>query len=173
MITLITGGARSGKTRFALSVAGELRPCTYIATAELLDEEMRERARRHRMERDERWRTIEEPYHIAKYVKDVTGVVIVDCLTIWLSNWMLREERQVEREIDALCSAFETAACHVIAVTNEVGSSIVPDNPLARRFRDWSGLRSSRPVDARVRAKPVLCRKNPGRSRDPTSAPGP
>ena len=157
MITLITGGARSGKTRFALSVAGESRPCTYIATAELLDEEMRERARRHRMERDERWRTIEEPYDIAKYVRDVTGVVIVDCLTIWLSNWMLREERQVEREIDALCSAFETAACHVIAVTNEVGSSIVPDNPLARRFRDWSGLMNQRTAASAAGVYLMVC----------------
>jgi len=157
MLTLITGGARSGKTRFALSVAGELRPCTYIATAELLDEEMRERARRHRMERDERWRTIEEPYDIAKYLKGVTGVVIVDCLTIWLSNWMLREERQVEREIDALCSAFETAACHVIAVTNEVGSSIVPDNPLARRFRDWSGLMNQRTAASAAGVYLMVC----------------
>jgi adenosylcobinamide kinase/adenosylcobinamide-phosphate guanylyltransferase len=157
MLTLITGGARSGKTRFALSIAGETQPCTYIATAELRDEEMRERARRHRTERGDRWRTIEEPYDIAERVKGMTGVVIVDCLTIWLSNWMLREEREVERQIDELFSAFETAPCHVIAVTNEVGSSIVPDNILARRFRDWSGFMNQRAAASAAGVYLMVC----------------
>src|SRR5262245_26519441 len=92
MLTLITGGARSGKTRFALSLCGDVQPCTYIATAELLDEEMRERAQRHREERGSRWETIEEPYYVAECVRELTGVVVVDCLTVWLSNWMLCSE---------------------------------------------------------------------------------
>jgi adenosylcobinamide kinase / adenosylcobinamide-phosphate guanylyltransferase len=144
MLTLITGGARSGKTHFALTSGGDQEPRVYIATAELLDDEMRERAGRHRFERGDRWRTIEEPFEIAPRLRELDGVVIVDCLTLWLSNWMLRDESQVERQIDALCSALRDARCHVRAITNEVGSSIVPDNPLARRFRDLAGLMNQR-----------------------------
>ena len=144
MLTLITGGARSGKTRYALERADERTPCTYIATAELLDDEMRERASRHKRERGSRWRTIEEPFEVASLVRESGGIVIVDCLTLWLSNWMLRDESQLERQIDLLCSAFRDTAAHVRAITNEVGFSIVPDNPSARRFRDWSGLMNQR-----------------------------
>jgi adenosylcobinamide kinase/adenosylcobinamide-phosphate guanylyltransferase len=139
VITLITGGARSGKTRYALEGSG-----TYIATAQLLDDEMRDRAARHRLERGDRWQTIEEPFEIAARVRELKGVVIVDCLTLWLSNWMLRDEAQVERQIDVLCSSFRESTAHVRAITNEVGSSIVPENALARRFRDWSGLMNQR-----------------------------
>ena len=144
-ITLITGGARSGKTRHALAMSGDVQPCTYIATAELRDAEMQEKAARHRQERGSRWETIEEPYELANRLETLSGgIVVVDCLTIWLSNWMHRDEAQVEPQIDALCSSFQTANCHVIAITNEVGLSIVPENPLARRFRDWSGLMNQR-----------------------------
>ena len=143
-ITLITGGARSGKTRYALDVEHDIEPCTYIATAELLDDEMRERAANHRRERGSRWRTIEEPFEVALRVQELNGLVVVDCLTLWLSNWMLRDETQLERQIDSLCSAFRAAACHVRAITNEVGSSVVPENALARRFRDWSGVMNQR-----------------------------
>jgi adenosylcobinamide kinase/adenosylcobinamide-phosphate guanylyltransferase len=144
MLTLITGGARSGKTRFALSAGGDLEPRIYIATAELMDDEMRERVSRHRLERGDRWRTIEEPFDIAPRLQELEGVVVVDCLTLWLSNWLLRDKSKIQREIDALCSAFRDARCQVCAITNEVGSSIVPENPLARSFRDWSGLMNQR-----------------------------
>ena len=142
MITLITGGARSGKTRYALETAGQ--DCTYIATAELRDDEMRERAARHQRERGNLWRTIEEPFELAARVRELQGMVVIDCLTMWLSNWMLRDETQLESQIESLCSALRFAECHVRAITNEVGSSIVPDNPLARRFRDWSGVMNQR-----------------------------
>jgi adenosylcobinamide kinase/adenosylcobinamide-phosphate guanylyltransferase len=143
-ITLITGGARSGKTRFALETPSDVTTCTYIATAELLDDEMRERAARHRRERGTRWNTIEEPLELASRLQELTGLVVVDCLTLWLSNWMLRDETQVPKQIESLCSALGAATCHVRAITNEVGSSIVPENALARRFRDWSGHMNQR-----------------------------
>jgi len=151
VITLITGGARSGKSRYALQGVGEQEfdsgafgDWTYIATSELLDDEMRERVVRHQRERGVRWRTIEEPFEVAARVKELKGIVVVDCLTMWLSNWMARDETQLDKEIDSLCAAFQKATCHVRAITNEVGSSIVPDNALARRFRDWSGVMNQR-----------------------------
>jgi len=105
---------------------------------------MRERAARHQRERGEGWRTLEEPFEVASRVRELSGIVVVDCLTLWLSNWMCRDEEQVERQIDLLYSAFRDSTAHVRAITNEVGSSIVPENPLARRFRDWSGLMNQR-----------------------------
>jgi adenosylcobinamide kinase/adenosylcobinamide-phosphate guanylyltransferase len=151
VITLITGGARSGKSRYALQGVGEQEfdsgafgDWTYIATAELLDDEMRERAARHQHERGGRWRTIEEPFELVSRLRELKGIVVVDCLTMWLSNWMSRDETQMENQIDSLCAAFRKTTCHVRAITNEVGSSIVPENPLARRFRDWSGVMNQR-----------------------------
>lgn len=144
MITLITGGVRSGKTRYALDVPERSELFTYIATAELLDDEMRERAARHRSERGAEWRTIEEPLELASCLMELRGIVVIDCLTMWLSNWMQRDESQVEGQINLLCSAFEKTTCRVRAVTNEVGSSVVPDNALARRFRDCTGLMNQR-----------------------------
>jgi adenosylcobinamide kinase/adenosylcobinamide-phosphate guanylyltransferase len=140
VVTLITGGARSGKTRYALDGANGSNPCTYIATAGLLDDEMCERAARHRQERGDRWRTIEEQFDIASRIKGLEGIVVIDCLTMWLSNWMLRDETQLQQQIDTLCSALSGAVCDIRAITNEVGASIVPENALARHFRDWSGL---------------------------------
>jgi adenosylcobinamide kinase / adenosylcobinamide-phosphate guanylyltransferase len=107
-VTLITGGARSGKTRYALEAADDITPRTYIATAGLLDDEMRGRAARHQRERGTRWRTIEEPFELGPLVKDLHGLVVVDCLTLWLSNWMLRDDTQLDRQIDLLCAAFHS-----------------------------------------------------------------
>src|SRR5262245_38452274 len=143
-ITLITGGARSGKTRFALEGAEKISPRTYIATAQLFDDEMRERAGHHQRERGTLWRTIEEPFEPASLVTELQGLVVIDCLTLWLSNWFLRDESQLELKIAQLYASLEAATCQVRAITNEVGSSIVPDNPLARRFRDWSGIMNQR-----------------------------
>jgi adenosylcobinamide kinase / adenosylcobinamide-phosphate guanylyltransferase len=157
VITLITGGARSGKSRYALEGTDDSRTCTYIATAELLDDEMRERAERHKVERGSRWRTIEEPFNVAARVKELNGIVVVDCLTMWLSNWMLRDETQLEKQIDLLSSAFLTAACDIRAITNEVGSSIVPENNLARRFRDWTGIMNQRVAAAADAVYLVVC----------------
>jgi adenosylcobinamide kinase / adenosylcobinamide-phosphate guanylyltransferase len=157
VVILITGGARSGKTRYALENAGGFDECTYIATAELRDDEMRERAARHQRERGNRWRTIEEPFEIAARVRELRGIVVIDCLTMWLSNWMLRDETQLEGQIESLCSALRSTACHVRAITNEVGSSIVPDNPLARRFRDWSGLMNQRVASVGDKVYLMVC----------------
>jgi adenosylcobinamide kinase/adenosylcobinamide-phosphate guanylyltransferase len=118
---------------------------------------MRERAARHQKERGSRWRTIEEPFDVSARVKELTGIVLVDCLTMWLSNWMLRDETQLENQIDLLCSTFRTAACHIRAVTNEVGSSIVPENPMARRFRDWSGVMNQRMAATADRVYLMVC----------------
>jgi len=139
MITLVTGAARSGKTRFALQQAGAREPRLYIATAELLDEEMRERARRHRQERGPQWRTIEEPLDLASALSEPFAVCVIDCLTLWLSNWLLKDPASVARQIERLKTSLWHAPSDVIAITNEVGWSIVPENPLARTFRDWSG----------------------------------
>jgi adenosylcobinamide kinase/adenosylcobinamide-phosphate guanylyltransferase len=140
MVTLITGSARSGKTRHALDIGRDIAPRIYIATAQLLDDEMRDRAMRHRSERGPRWETIEEPLDVARRLTGLDGIVVLDCLTLWLSNWMLNDESQVESQIDALCSALCRTSYHVVAISNEVGWSIVPENVLARRFRDLSGL---------------------------------
>jgi adenosylcobinamide kinase / adenosylcobinamide-phosphate guanylyltransferase len=157
MVTLITGGARSGKTRYALGLTDDVTARTYIATAELLDDEMRDRAARHQRERGNRWQTIEEPFNVAPHVRELSGVVVIDCLTVWLSNWMLRDESQVERQIESLCAAFRSARCHVRAITNEVGWSIVPDNALARRFRDWSGIMNQRVAEVADAVYLMVC----------------
>ena len=157
MITLITGGARSGKSRFALEGVRESDVCTYIATAELLDDEMRERAARHKAERGSRWRTIEEPLELAARVGELNGIVVVDCLTIWLSNWMLRDEAQLDKQIDSLRAAFLTAACDIRSITNEVGWSIIPESALARRFRDWAGVMNRRVAEAADAVYLMVC----------------
>lgn len=139
MITLVTGAARSGKTRFALKHAGEREPRVYIATAEPLDEEMRERAERHRQERGGRWTTIEEPLDLVRPLSQTCPVFVIDCLTLWLSNWLLRDPDSIPTQIQRLKTAIKGVRSDVIVITNEVGWSVIPENRLARSFRDWSG----------------------------------
>ena len=157
MITLITGGARSGKTRHALVYAGSKDPKTYIATSERLDDEMRERAARHRAERGAQWDTIEEAYDLSEHLRRLQGVVVIDCLTVWLSNWVLRAEDQAGKQIELLCRTLCVAEADVVAVTNEVGWAIVPDNALARRFRDHSGLMNQRVAEIADRVLLMVC----------------
>jgi len=160
MITLITGGARSGKTRYALTNGGSNDSNDsgiYIATAILCDDEMRDRAAAHRAERGDRWRTIEEPYELGRCLSDVAGSIVIDCLTLWLSNWLLQDESRVQEQIETLCSALRCTRSHVVAITNEVGSSIVPDNPLARRFRDYSGYMNQRVAAVADRVYLMIC----------------
>jgi adenosylcobinamide kinase / adenosylcobinamide-phosphate guanylyltransferase len=141
-LTLVLGGARSGKSRFAEKLAAShAPPWLYIATAEPLDEEMRQRIQEHRQRRGAMWRTLEAPYDLAAALPGAggdCGVVLIDCLTLWLSNIMLagRDPGAARAELLAALGKAETP---VIAVTNEVGLGIVPDNPLARRFRDEQG----------------------------------
>jgi adenosylcobinamide kinase/adenosylcobinamide-phosphate guanylyltransferase len=139
---LVLGGARSGKSAYAErraeAIGGRL---LYVATAQALDEEMAERIARHRADRDARWRTIEAPLDLpgavaAHAAADV--VLLVDCLTLWTSNLLLAGADPAD-EADRLVAAVRAASGTIILVANEVGLGIVPDNALARRFRDTAG----------------------------------
>jgi len=139
---LVLGGARSGKSRYAQGRAEALPgDLVFIATAQAQDEEMHERIARHRADRGPRWRTIEAPIDLAETVAAEAGparVLLIDCLTLWASNLMFAE-RDAAWEADRLAEALRMAAGPVILVSNEVGLGIVPDNALARRFRDSAG----------------------------------
>lgn len=144
-VTLVLGGARSGKSRFAESLAGKtMAPKTYIATAEAFDAEMRQRIARHQAERGDGWTTLEAPFDLVGALASCgEGFVLVDCLTVWLNNLIYRE-RDVTAEVGSLCQALKVTTRDVVLVSNEVGLSIVPDNALARRFRDEQGLANQR-----------------------------
>lgn len=117
-------------------------PVTYIATAEAGDREMAERIERHRHDRPARWATVEEPTALGRALRMHAApelCVIVDCLTLWLSNLMAESEERMAREIEELQAALPALPGRVLLVSNEVGLGIVPDNPLARRFRDEAG----------------------------------
>jgi adenosylcobinamide kinase/adenosylcobinamide-phosphate guanylyltransferase len=162
MAVLVTGGARSGKSRFAERYAATLGTRgLYIATMQGLDDEMRERIELHRLRREESgfsWRTVEEPLELAQLLlqhadsaADRAGeVILVDCLTLWLSNWLLELEgapdavEVLDRNIDELAEALASVRKPVIAVTNEVGDGVVPEYPLGRRFRDFAGVMNQR-----------------------------
>jgi adenosylcobinamide kinase/adenosylcobinamide-phosphate guanylyltransferase len=143
------GGARSGKSRLAQARAetlpGEL---VYIATGEPLDAEMVERIARHRADRGPRWRTVEAPLELPAAIRRESGrVLLVDCLTLWLSNLILGAH-DVAEATDQLIAALDAASSTVLLVTNEVGMSIVPENALARRFRDEAGRLNQRVAGA-------------------------
>lgn len=140
-LTLVLGGARSGKSRLAGQLAGACPgPRTFIATAEPSDREMVERIARHRADRSgQGWWTIEAPRDLAGALAAAPdGVVLVDCLTLWLSNLMLAGEDPAGAT-DALLEALAARAAPVVVVSNEVGWSLVPETPLGRAFRDAQG----------------------------------
>jgi adenosylcobinamide kinase/adenosylcobinamide-phosphate guanylyltransferase len=139
-ITLVLGGARSGKSSFAEGLARQHGgPRTYIATAEAFDDEMRQRIARHRAQRaGDGWQTIEAPLDPAA-VLPREGLVLLDCVTVWLGN-LMHHDRDLPAEVAKLCAALERCPAEVILVSNEVGLSIVPENAMARRFRDQQGL---------------------------------
>jgi adenosylcobinamide kinase/adenosylcobinamide-phosphate guanylyltransferase len=144
---LVLGGARSGKSRhaeaLALSRHGEH---IYIATAEAGDQEMHRRIADHRRQRGTQWQTLEEPIELTNTLQRACGekrIVLVDCITLWLSN-LIMLERDVGREIDRLCMMLPALEGTVIMVSNEVGLGIVPENALARRFRDEAGIANQR-----------------------------
>jgi adenosylcobinamide kinase/adenosylcobinamide-phosphate guanylyltransferase len=146
MITLILGGARSGKSRYAEDLARGAPKRVYIATAEPFDEEMRSRIARHREERGSGWVTREAQLELAAALTEADAderVILIDCITIWLGNLMHRE-RDVPLEVDRFCQALECAKGRIIVVANEVGLGIVPDNAMARRFRDEAGRANQR-----------------------------
>jgi adenosylcobinamide kinase / adenosylcobinamide-phosphate guanylyltransferase len=141
-IILITGGARSGKSTRAEARAREFagRP-VYIATAEALDSEMRERIAKHRARRGNGWLEQETPLELVRAIDETDGggARLIDCLTLWLTNLMLAD-RDWEKEATALVETLGRQKSPVVLVTNEVGLGIVPDNALARRFRDAAGI---------------------------------
>ena len=150
-ITLIIGGCRSGKSRYAQRLAerlGERR--LFIATAPVVDDEMRRRVARHReMRRGRGWDTIEENIHLAQCLRDATNheVVLCDCLTLWVGNLQFAasqegsslEEETIVRHSREVCRAARSISARVLFVTNEVGMGIVPGDEYSRRFRDLAG----------------------------------
>jgi adenosylcobinamide kinase / adenosylcobinamide-phosphate guanylyltransferase len=143
-IILITGGARSGKSQYAEQRVGELGSRRlYVATAEAKDNEMKERIAAHQKQRGNQWTTVEEPVELAAALvaqRGKTDCALVDCLTLWLSNLLLpRDKKYAEMKVEEFLQTLPRLDFHLVLVTNEVGHGIVPDNPLARQFRDLTG----------------------------------
>ena|SRR3989338_8650790 len=144
-ITLILGGARSGKSQFALKLAEKTaRSAIFIATATTSDNEMRQRIKLHRKNRPSRWKTIEEPGKLSLLVKRIskkTDLIIIDCMTIFISNLLLegRSDYSIQNEVNSVLITIRNSDFNSLIVSNEVGMGIVPDNRLARRFRDLAG----------------------------------
>lgn len=143
MKEFILGGARSGKSAFAQRQAqASGLNVIYLATAQAFDAEMVERIARHRAERPEDWGLVEEPLALAASLRSHAApdrCLLVDCLTLWLSNLLAAGDDRLSAEISDLLETLPTLPGHVLLVSNEVGQGIVPANPLARRFRDEAG----------------------------------
>lgn len=139
---LILGGARSGKSKFAEDLIVHAGGGTYIATGRAWDDEMADRIAHHRKRRGELWHTIEEPVDLCGVLTDCDASdgkpLLVDCLTLWLTNLMIAEH-DIESEIDRLCDLLPRLSIPVLLVSNEVGFGIVPENAMAREFRDHAG----------------------------------
>ncbi|USG63350.1 bifunctional adenosylcobinamide kinase/adenosylcobinamide-phosphate guanylyltransferase [Brevibacillus ruminantium] len=162
MIALITGGVRSGKSRFATRYAAHLgQQGIFVATAVPFDDEMTERVRCHQREREQSafyWKNVEKPYDLSEFFhvwrrdsehNAKQTVVLVDCLTVWLSNWLLRYEndqpsQNVTKKIDELVGAIQDFPGTLLLVTNEVGYGLVPEYALGRYFRDLAGILNQR-----------------------------
>jgi adenosylcobinamide kinase / adenosylcobinamide-phosphate guanylyltransferase len=178
---LVGGGARSGKSRFAQALAMDRgRRRLFVATAQAFDDEMRDRIDHHRQERGAAFATVEEPLALPETIATLgeggADVLLVDCLTLWLSNLLMHDPSAApaRRRIDDLVRAIAARRCHVILVSNEVGLGIVPEAPLARLFRDLCGYAHQRLGDEadeiyaallgqilRLRPDPVLCVARP------------
>jgi adenosylcobinamide kinase/adenosylcobinamide-phosphate guanylyltransferase len=146
---LITGGARSGKSRFAQQLAADFGgKVLFIATAEAKDEAMRLRIEAHRKSRPQDWETLEAPLGVSAVIRGYTGgaeVVVIDCITMLVSNTLLREQAKTDaeelvlKEIEALAARMDGLTATFIIVSNEVGLGVVPDSELGRRYRDCLG----------------------------------
>jgi adenosylcobinamide kinase/adenosylcobinamide-phosphate guanylyltransferase len=144
-VTLVLGGVRSGKSRYAQQLAEQSRRVVFVATAKVTDDEMRTKIQRHREDRPKEWLTVEEPLDLPKVLAEHEldcEVIVVDCLTIFAANLLEAEGEDngaIERRAEALCQALRAVQCSVVLVSNEVGSGVVPAYPLGRRYRDLLG----------------------------------
>jgi adenosylcobinamide kinase/adenosylcobinamide-phosphate guanylyltransferase len=145
-LIFVTGGCRSGKSQFAMDHANRhFHKKLYLATCEALDEEMVKRIEQHQLRRGPDWQTVEEPINIAGAIKqheNDTEVILLDCVTLWLSNLLMRkkEDQKIVNEVDKLIDTMKQAQSSFVIVSNEVGMGLVPVEPLGRRFRDLSGM---------------------------------
>lgn len=150
-VTFVVGGCRSGKSSFALDQANLVKGKDkyFIATSVPTDSEMEKRVQKHQLERGNGWITIEEPVRIYEKINHYSqkaGVILVDCLTLWASNLLFQsyDQVQIDQAIEKLEHALDQCECPVFLVSNEVGQGIVPENNLARQFRDLAGLINQR-----------------------------
>jgi adenosylcobinamide kinase/adenosylcobinamide-phosphate guanylyltransferase len=145
-VILVGGGARSGKSRFAQELAQKRGSrLMFLATAQPLDQEMEARIAQHRAERGPLFTTVEEPLEIGDAIARADAdAIVVDCLTLWLSNVMLTFGRDFDRDSEKLIEAVQQSKAAVIFVTNEVGCGIVPESALGRDFRDRAGILNQR-----------------------------
>lgn len=148
---LVLGGARSGKSSFALELCTKIKGNRFfLATAQAFDNEMEDRITRHQEERGKEWTTVEENIDIARKITELDrddSVILVDCLTLWLSNLYMKYESDTDKvynEIDRLANALSEIKGRAVLVSNEVGMGIVPENKLAREYRDASGFMNRR-----------------------------
>jgi adenosylcobinamide kinase / adenosylcobinamide-phosphate guanylyltransferase len=153
--TLIVGGCRSGKSRQALALGEKYtgRRNLFVATCQPHDADMAARIARHQKERGRHWETVETPIDPDKAILDKgsgSDVLLIDCLTLWISNLMMVHDRDEEilKAVERLHRAVAAPPCPIILVSNEVGTGIVPENPMARRFRDLAGWCNQRMANA-------------------------
>jgi len=158
-LILVLGGARSGKSAFAEAWATRFERVAYVATGVCTDEEMADRIRRHQCRRPEHWQTVEEPREVSAAVRRAAShvdCIILDCLTVWVANLMLSHEAAalgddaILDRVRDLCQTVRDVPAQMLAVSNEVGCGIVPDNALSRRFRDlvgWANQSVAREAD--------------------------
>jgi len=145
-LIFVTGGCRSGKSQFALDYSNRhFQRKLYLATCEALDEEMVKRIEHHKLRRGSDWQTVEEPIKIAEAIKQHENdveVILLDCMTLWLSNLLMREkdDREIMNEVSRLVDTVSPGQTSFVFVSNEVGMGLVPVEPLGRRFRDLSGM---------------------------------
>ena len=150
-IYYVTGGARSGKSSFALQLAAPYVKRVFLATAEPFDGEMQQRIGKHRDERGDHFTTVEEPIALDRALRELpagTDVVLLDCLTVWTGNLMHyaegRGEGEIDKQVERFLDELHHPPCDIIIVSTEVGMGIVPENAMARRFRDIAGIINQR-----------------------------
>ena len=145
--TLVLGGCKSGKSSYAQALAESISKenRVYLATCVPLDDEMQDRVDKHREDRDDSWATLEEAMEVPLAIKkagETAGVILLDCITLWLTNLFLTDMglKAVHDKVDELVESISQCPCPVVVVSNELGWGVVPENGMARRFRDLAGL---------------------------------